>query len=486
MRRAKIVCTLGPATNTYESILALARAGMDVARLNLSHGTTDDHARSVEHVRAASREAGKAIAIVADLQGPKIRLGTFENGPQTLVSGDPFTISVDDIQGGDGICSTTYEGLTGDVEVGDEILIDDGQVRLRATKVTDSEVSTVVEVGGTISDHKGINLPGVQVSVPAMSDKDVSDLRWALHAGADFIALSFVRNAADADDVRRVMYEEEILRPVIAKIEKPQAVDNLDEIIDIFDGFMVARGDLGVELPLEEVPLVQKRIIEHARTHAKPVIVATQMLESMISSPRPTRAEASDVANAVLDGADAVMLSGETSVGKYPIETVETMARIVASTEDHGLSQTAEIDWRPRTRGGVICKAAAEVAESVEAKYLVAFTTSGDSARRASRFRSRVPVIAFTTDPVVREQLALTWGVESFWARKVEHTDMMVRQVDRSLLESEHCVEGEQVVIVAGSPPGIPGSTNALRIHRMGDAINEIAPAYRGNESIEG
>ena len=458
---------------------------MDVARLNLSHGTTDDHSRSYAHVRAASKETGKAIAIVADLQGPKIRLGTFADGPQTLEPGDTFTISVADVTGSAGFCSTTYKGLPGDVDPGDEILIDDGQVRLRATKVTDTEVETEVEVGGTVSDHKGINLPGVQVSVPAMSDKDVSDLRWALRTGVDFVALSFVRNAADAEDVRRIMREEDVLRPVIAKIEKPQAVENLEEIIDVFDGFMVARGDLGVELPLEVVPLVQKKIIERARTHAKPVIVATQMLESMISSPRPTRAEASDVANAVLDGADAVMLSGETSVGQYPIETVQTMARIVESTEDHGLSQMAAIDWHPRTRGGVICKAAAEVAEAVEAKYLVAFTTSGDSARRATRYRSRVPVIAFTTDPVVREQLALTWGVESFWAREVEHTDMMVRQVDGSLLESGHCTEGEQVVIVAGSPPGIPGSTNALRIHRMGDAINEIAPAYRGDESTE-
>ncbi|MGH3359485.1 MAG: pyruvate kinase [Nocardioidaceae bacterium] len=484
MRRAKIVCTLGPATESYEAILQLARSGMDVARLNLSHGTTEDHTLSYERVRAASKETGKAIAIVADLQGPKIRLGAFADGPHTLETGDTFTISVDDVEGSGSTCSTTYKGLTGDVDAGDEILIDDGRVRLRATKVTDTEVVTTVEVGGVVSNHKGINLPGVHVSVPAMSEKDVHDLRWALRTGVDFVALSFVRSADDAEDVRRIMREEDVLRPVIAKIEKPQAVENLEDIIDVFDGFMVARGDLGVELPLEAVPLVQKHIIERARTHAKPVIVATQMLESMISSPRPTRAEASDVANAVLDGADAVMLSGETSVGEYPIDTVLTMARIVESTEDHGLSQMAAIDWRPRTRGGVICKAAAEVAEAVNATFLVAFTTSGDSARRAARYRSRVPVIAFTTDPVVREQLALTWGVESFWAREVEHTDMMVRQVDRSLLESGHCVQGERVVIVAGSPPGIPGSTNALRIHRMGDAINEVAPAYRGEDAL--
>jgi pyruvate kinase len=267
--------------------------------------------------------------------------------------------------------------------------------------------------------------------------------------------------------------------PVIAKIEKPQAVDNLDDIIDAFDGLMVARGDLGVELPLEDVPLVQKTIVNKARRNAKPVIVATQMLESMISAQRPTRAEASDVANAVLDGADAVMLSGETSVGKYPIDSVATMARIIASTEDHGLDQMAAIDWHPRSRGGVVCRAAADVAEAVGAKLIVAFTASGDSARRLSRYRGVVPVLAFTPHQAVRSQLALTWGIETFLTEMVEHTDEMVMQVDRSLLEIGRVKEGEEVVIVAGSPPAIPGGTNALRIHRMGDALHEVAPAYR-------
>jgi pyruvate kinase len=279
--------------------------------------------------------------------------------------------------------------------------------------------------------------------------------------------------------VRAVMKEEDVFLPVIAKIEKPQAIDNIEGIVDAFDGFMVARGDLGVECPLEDVPFLQKQVIDVARRHAKPVIVATQMLESMISSPRPTRAEASDVANAVLDGADAVMLSGETSVGKFPIATVETMARIIESTEAHGLARRAAIDWQPRTRGGVVAKAAAEVGERTGAKFLVAFTQSGDSARRLARYRGPIRTLAFTPIPVVRSQLALSWGVETFLGEPVEHTDEMVRQVDEHLLRLEMVEEGDLVVIIAGSPPGIPGSTNALRIHRMGDAINEVAPAYR-------
>jgi pyruvate kinase len=343
---------------------------------------------------------------------------------------------------------------------------------------------TEVLVGGKVSNHKGINLPGVAVSVPALSAKDERDLRFALGLTVDFIALSFVRDAKDVEDVRRVMDEVGVHVPVIAKIEKPQAIENLDDIIAAFDGFMVARGDLGVECPLEDVPFLQKRIIQKARLNAKPVIVATQMLESMIGNPAPTRAEASDVANAVLDGADALMLSGETSVGEYPVHTVETMARIITATgvharEEGAPSGMAAIDWDPRTRGGVIAKAAAEVAERVGAKYLVAFTQSGDSARRLSRLRGPIPILAFTPEAAVRSQLSLSWGVETFKTQSVEHTDEMVRQVDEQLLQIGRVREGDLVVIIAGSPPGIPGSTNALRIHRMGDAINQVAPAYR-------
>jgi len=473
------VCTLGPAVGTQERIDQLVRAGMDVARLNMSHGSHADHERMYRMVRAASDKSGHGVGIFADLQGPKIRLDTFAGGPVRVKRGDRFTITVREVPGDATICGTTYDGLPGDVSAGDPILIDDGKVRLKVVSVDDTDVVTEVVVGGRLSDHKGINLPGVAVSVPALSEKDVEDLRWALHLTVDFIALSFVRSAKDADDVRRVMEEEGVFLPVIAKIEKPQAIENLDEVVSAFDGIMVARGDLGVECPLEDVPFLQKRVIEKARRNAKPVIVATQMLESMIAAPAPTRAEASDVANALLDGADAVMLSGETSVGEYPIETVETMARILASTERHGIAGMAAIEWNPRTRGGVIAKAAAEVAERVGAKYLVAFTQSGDSARRLARYRGPIPILAFTPEDATRSQLAMTWGVETFRTASVEHTDEMVRQVDEQLLQIGRVVEGDLVVIIAGSPPSIPGSTNALRIHRMGDAINEVAPAYR-------
>ncbi len=473
------MCTLGPATASKERIRELVDAGMDVARLNLSHGAYADHEEIYLRVRQAADETGHGVAVFVDLQGPKIRLGNFKEGSTRIVTGQSFVITTREVDGDNEIASTTYAGLPGDVGPGDQVLIDDGKVRLRVTEVDGDDVHTVVVTGGRISDHKGINLPGVPVSVPAMSEKDIEDLRWGLHLTVDFIALSFVRSAQDVEDVRKVMREEGVMLPVIAKIEKPQAIDNLDEVINAFDGFMVARGDLGVECPLEDVPFLQKRVVEKARRNAKPVIVATQMLESMISNPAPTRAEASDVANAVLDGADAVMLSGETSVGEYPIEAVRTMARIIESTEDHELHHMAAIDWQPRTRGGVIAKAAAEVADRVGAKYLVAFTQSGDSARRLARYRGHIPVLAFTPDARVRSQLALTWGVETFKTDAVEHTDQMVRQVDEQLLAIGRVEQGDLVVIIAGSPPGIPGSTNALRIHRMGDAINEVAPAYR-------
>jgi pyruvate kinase len=451
---------------------------MDVARLNLSHGAYADHEAVYAEVRKASDESGRAVGILVDLQGPKIRTGRFADGPVTLVNGARFTITIDDIPGGPDGVSTTYKGLPGDVKPGDRLLIDDGKVALQAIEVTDTDIVTTVIEGGVVSNNKGINLPGVAVSVPAMSAKDEADLRWALRMPADMIALSFVRDAKDIERVHEIMDEEGVRLPVIAKIEKPQAVENLGEIIHAFDGVMVARGDLGVELPLEEVPLVQKRAIEMSRRQAKPVIVATQVLESMIENSRPTRAEASDCANAVLDGADAIMLSGETSVGKWPIEAVTTMARIIESVEEHGLERVPPLGTRPHTVGGAVTAAAAEIGELVGAKYLVTFTHSGDSAKRLSRIRSKLPMLAFTPLQATRSQLALTWGIETYLVPMARHTDQMARQVDESLLVSGRCVEGDVVVIVAGSPPGIPGSTNALRVHRMGDAKNKVAPAY--------
>jgi pyruvate kinase len=468
VRRAKIVCTLGPASSTPERLAELVAAGMDVARLNMSHGDYADHLRNLRGVREASESAGRPVGVLADLQGPKIRLGRFANGKEKLHVGAEFAITIEAIEGTVERCSTTYKGLPGDVRPGDLILIDDGRIALRAIEITDTDVITEVIVGGAVSNNKGINLPGVGVSVPAMSEKDTEDLRWALRNGVDMVALSFVRTADDIKPVHEVMDAEGRRIPVIAKMEKPQAVENLNEIIDAFDAFMVARGDLGVELPLEEVPLVQKQIVTAARRWAKPVIVATQMLESMISSPRPTRAEASDVANAILDGADAVMLSGETSVGEYPVLTVETMARIIENTEAHGMDQMHGIEWDPHTTSGVITKAAEEVAQRIEAKFLVTFTTSGDSARRLTRLRSTIPVLAFTPYEATRSALTLNWGVETFMAPMVGHTDEMIREVDKALTESGRIAEGDRVVIVAGSPPGVAGQTNMIRVRRIG------------------
>ncbi|WP_406831043.1 pyruvate kinase [Pedococcus sp. KACC 23699] len=482
MRRAKIVCTLGPAVSSPERIRALVDAGMDVARLNLSHGEYADHEEIYRSIRKASDETGHAVGILVDLQGPKIRTGRFSGGPVSLPTGSEFTITTREIDGTATEVGTTYKGLPGDVKPGDALLIDDGKVALEAVEVTDTDVRCRVTVGGTVSNNKGINLPGVAVSVPALSEKDKEDLRWALGLRADMIALSFVRSAKDLDDVYEVMDEVGVRLPVIAKIEKPQAVENLAEIIAAFDGVMVARGDLGVELPLEEVPLVQKRAIEIARRNAKPVIVATQVLESMIENPRPTRAEASDAANAVLDGADALMLSGETSVGAYPIVAVETMARIIESTEEHGLDRILPLGTKPHTMGGAVSAAAVEIGELLGAKYLITFTQSGDTAKRMSRVRPRIPMLAFTPEAHTRSRLALAWGIETFLVPMARHTDQMAHQVDKTLLADGRVQEGDLVVIVAGSPPGIPGSTNALRVHKMGDAVNKVAPAYKDLE----
>jgi pyruvate kinase len=419
------------------------------------------------------------VAILVDLQGPKIRLARFANGPHDLARGDIFTITADEVEGTKERVGTTYKGLPGDCKPGDRILIDDGKVTVEVVEVKGNDVVTKVIEPGAVSNNKGINLPGVAVSVPALSEKDKEDLRWGLAAGADFIALSFVRSAADIKDVHAIMDEVGIRRPVIAKIEKPQAVENLQEIVDAFDGIMVARGDLGVELPIEDVPLVQKRCIELAREAAKPVIVATQMLDSMITNSTPTRAEATDCANAVLDGADALMLSGETSVGAFAIEAVQVMSRIIVKTEQDMMDRIRPMRTQPKTKGGAITKAAAEVGKIVDAKFLIAFTKSGDSARRMSRLRSPIQILALTPDPATYNQLALSWGVESMIMPMVSHTDEMVKQVDTLLVESGRGVVGENVMIVAGSPPGIPGSTNAMRVHRIGDAISGAAPAYR-------
>ncbi|WP_330253893.1 pyruvate kinase [Nocardia sp. NBC_00565] len=468
MRRTKIVCTLGPATATEERIRELVESGMDVARLNFSHGEHSDHAENYKKVRQASDHLGRAVGILADLQGPKIRLGRFKEGKTVWANGDEVRITVDEIEGTHDRVSTTYKELAKDAKPGDRLLIDDGKVGVTVIGVQGNDVVCRVTEGGPVSNNKGVSLPGMDVSVPALSEKDIEDLEFALKLGVDFIALSFVRSPSDVELVHDVMDRVGRRVPVIGKLEKPEAIDNLEAIVLAFDAVMVARGDLGVELPLEQVPIVQKRAIQMARENAKPVIVATQMLESMIENSRPTRAEASDVANAVLDGADAVMLSGETSVGAYPIETVRTMARIVHAVENES-TRVPPLTHVPRTKRGVISYAARDIGERLNAKALVAFTQSGDTVRRLARLHTPLPLLAFTPLPEVRSQLSLTWGTETFIVPTVDSTDAMIHQVDVALLSMERYQKGDLVVIVAGSPPGTVGSTNLIHVHRIGE-----------------
>ncbi|GLY69848.1 pyruvate kinase [Amycolatopsis taiwanensis] len=437
--------------------------------MNFSHGSHGDHKQVYDLVRAAAAETGRAVGILADLQGPKIRLGTFAGGPVEWRTGDTVRITVEDVAGTHDRVSTTYKGLASDAKAGDRLLVDDGKVGLMVTDVDGPDVVCQVTEGGPVSNNKGVSLPGMDVSVPAMSQKDVEDLEFALNLGVDFVAMSFVRSPADIDQAHQVMDRLGRGRvPVIAKLEKPEAVYNLEAIVLAFDGVMVARGDLGVELPLEQVPLVQKRAIQIARENAKPVIVATQMLDSMINNSRPTRAEASDVANAVLDGTDAVMLSGETSVGRYPVETVQTMGRIVEAVEADSPT-VPPLSHVPRTKRGVISFAARDVGERLNAKALVAFTQSGDTVRRLARLHTRLPLLAFTPEESVRSQLSMTWGTTTHIVPEVGSTDQMIQQVDHAMLEMERYQPGDLVVIVAGSPPGTVGSTNLIRVHRLGE-----------------
>lgn len=474
MRRAKIVATLGPATDDLATVQKLIKAGLNVARLNMSHGDHADHKKRLGLVRAAAKLEGKEIAALADLQGPKIRVGTFGNGPVSLVNGQNFIITIDDVIGDKEKVSTTYKGLTGDVKKGDPILIDDGKIRLEVIEVKGNNVLTKIIEGGTISNSKGINLPGVAVNVPAMSDKDEADLIWALDNDCDLIALSFVRSAKDIENVHKIMDKKGKRLPIVAKIEKPQAVENLGEILQAFDAIMIARGDLGVELPYEVVPMVQKRAIQMARQVGKPVIVATQMLESMINSSRPTRAEASDVANAVLDGADALMLSGETSVGDHPVGVVETMARIIEHVEVEALEKLPKLESEDQgSTGRAVTTAAVAVGKATKSKYLIAFTETGRSVRLMARHRSSTQILAFTTDEKVQRQLAMIWGTETFHTDTVQHTDDMVATVDRHLTSNNLAKYGELVVVVAGVPPGVPGTTNGMRVHKVGTGADE-------------
>ena len=466
-RRTKIICTLGPASSSLERVRALVEAGMDVARLNFSHGTQGEHASLYAAVRRASDESGRAVGVMADLQGPKIRLGRFEGGAAVLEPGSTFTVTTEPGFGTSQGASVSYEALAREMAPGDTLLIDDGMIKLCAISSDGHAIKCQVVEGGPLSDNKGVNLPGTRMGIPALTAKDVDDLCFALRLGVDMVALSFVREAADASAVRHVMAAEGRNVPVIAKIEKPEAVDDLDAVVDAFDALMVARGDLGIEVSLEQVPMVQKRVVQLGRERGKPVIIATQLLESMIHHSRPTRAEASDVANAVLDGADALMLAGETSVGEHSVEAVSTMTRVIEAAEDQELSRIPPLTGEPASSQDAIAAAASAVSRVVGARAVAVFTQSGRTAQRLASHRSPTPVLAFTPVPAVRSQLALAWGIETFVAPVATGADGAVSLVEDTMLGLGRAEPGDKVVIVAGHP-GQVGSTHTVRVHELG------------------
>ena len=477
MRKAKIVDTIGPSTESPEGITKLVEAGMDVARLNRSHGTPEDHLKVYNNVRAASKATGRNVAAMVDLQGPKIRCGWFKKNAEgedkvQLEEGQEFIITTDDVEGDEHITSTTFKGLPGDCHPGDPILIDDGKVRLEVTKVEGNNVHTKVVVAGPVSSHKGINLPGVAVSLPALTEKDEADLRWAIRTGADIIAMSFVRFATDIDRAHEIMDEEGRRIPIVAKIEKPQALENLEDIVKTFDGVMAARGDMAVECPLEEVPLATKRCIELARQYAKPVIVATEVLGSMVNSPVPTRAEASDCANAVLDGADATMTSNETAVGEYPTETVATMSRISGFATEHGFDRIPELKNLDMSSTGAVSSAAVDLAEKLNAKAIVAYTQTGNTVHRVSRERPAAPIYGLTTNEHTYHWLALSWGTEAFLLDEDYHDktrkDLMAF-TDKVLKNAGKVSDGDKIVVLSSAQgEHAAGSTDTIYVHTVG------------------
>ena len=466
-RYAKIVATLGPATATAARIEALIEAGVDVFRLNFSHGERAQHGQLIELVRSAADRIGRPVAILQDLQGPKIRTGRLEQGPVELATDSTVVLTTRDLAGNARRISTTYAGLPRDVAPGDTILLDDGRIRLRVAASRDDEVETVVEHGGRLSEHKGINLPGVRVSTPALTEKDREDLAFGVERGVDFIALSFVREAAEVHQAREFIEKRLQARlPIVSKLEKPEAIENLDAILEASDAVMVARGDLGVELPPERVPMIQKDVIHKANRLGKPVITATQMLESMVSQPSPTRAEASDVANAVWDGTDAVMLSAESAIGQYPVEAVQVMDRIVAEAEKQ--LPRAELQVGSITHAHAISRAARSLAEDLDVRAIVGFTRTGRTACLLSQERPSVPILAFTSEPRLARRLALWWGVTPFVCSAAENLDALVLQLEQLVLDAGLVGRGEAVVIVGALPFRAGVHTNFLKLHHVG------------------
>ena len=485
LRRAKIICTIGPSCNTEPLLLDLMQLGMDVARLNFSHGTHEEHARTIERLRKAAEKLDRTICILQDLQGPKIRTGRLKNHqPVTIKSGATLTITPNDLEGDERLISTTFQGLAKEVQPGSRILLSDGLIELRVTRVRGADVQCSVVNGGMLGEHQGINLPGAALSIPALTEKDRKDLEFGLHHAVDMVALSFVRSASDVLEAKQIIADHASHIPVIAKLEKPQALDQLEAIFEASDGVMVARGDLGVEMPPEKVPVIQKRVIRRAAEWRKPVIIATQMLESMIENPRPTRAEASDVANAVFDGTDAVMLSAETASGRYPRQAVTMMAKIVAEAEN-SMVDFAYARQRRNHRGlsiaETICESIAHAAEDLHMAAIAVFTETGATARLVSKFRPRTAIYAFSNVAAVCNRMNLYWGVHPVRRTQTYNTEDMVITAEQELLRRNRARTGDVMGVVAGTQHA-SGSTNFMRLHVV---TSEAAskPAAGGKKS---
>jgi len=469
MRRTKIVCTIGPACNSPEMLEALLEAGMNVARLNFSHGTHPDHRVVYDSLRSLSERLGRPLAIIQDLCGPKIRVGIMPDPPPVLLEGQSFTLTSREVEGSATRAHVSYEHLAQEIKPGDRILMDDGLLEMKVEKVAEPELLCRVVTGGPLSSHKGVNFPGVSLSIPSVTEKDYEDLDFGLELGVDYVALSFVRRAADVLEVKNFMEKRGRRVPIIVKVEKGEAVDALEEILAVCDGMMVARGDLGVEVPMADVPLIQKRIIQLCNQAARPVITATQMMDSMIRNPRPTRAEVNDVANAILDGTDAVMLSGETASGKYPVEAVRTMAGIAERTESalqyRGASRYAS-DGSDTV--AAISLATCALAEELHATGVIVFTSSGRTARRISSYRPHAGIIAITDKSASCNRMALVWGVSPLVMADQPDVDRMIVDSADLAVKLGLVNQGDLVVISAGIPPGVTGSTNMVKLHVIG------------------
>ncbi|WP_346932478.1 pyruvate kinase [Clostridium sp.] len=470
LKRTKIVCTLGPASDKEVVLKELIENGLNVCRFNFSHGSHEEHKGRMDLVKKVRTELGKPIAILLDTKGPEIRTGKFELPEVLLEEGQKFTITMNDVMGTKEICTVSYKGLSKDVVAGDTILIDDGLVGLRVEEVNGEDILCTVENTGIIKNHKGVNVPGVKIQLPALTQKDISDIEFGISQGIDYIAASFVRKAADVLEIKDILKANNAENvEIISKIENQEGMDNIDEIINVSDGIMVARGDLGVEIATEEVPIAQKMMIEKCNAAGKPVITATQMLDSMMRNPRPTRAEVTDVANAIYDGTDAIMLSGETAAGKYPVEAVKTMATIAKRTEET-LNYLELLNKKKTAKMSVtnaISYATCNTAMDLDAAAIITFTSTGHTARMVSKFRPQCPIIATTEDDGVMRRLALTWGVHPVKTAHVENTDAIIDKSIEVAKKMEYLVKGDLVVITAGSPVGVRGTTNLIKVHEI-------------------